>query len=130
MLIYDNIQVNAVNVDGHSPLSLALMGKSPPKLTEDTDFANKTIYQLLIRAGANVNIVYPEDSHRKKPLKKDNKEAKSAEEEKEYKCSILINYIRHNHLKMEDMVCTLSYLMTNGATFDVVDSKYLKLKLH
>ena len=37
MLIYDNIQVNKINEDGHSPLSLALKGKSPPTLSEPMD---------------------------------------------------------------------------------------------
>ena len=37
MLIYDNIKVNQVNEDGHSPLSVALKGKDTPKLSEPTN---------------------------------------------------------------------------------------------
>ena len=81
-------------------------------------------------AGADVNIVYPEDSHRKKPLKKDKEGKEMEKEEEEYKCSILINYIRHNHLRMEDMVITLSYLISHGAKFDVLDSKGLDVMIY
>ena len=89
---------------------------------------DKNIYQLLIMSGANVNIVYPEDSHKKKPLKNEKKDV--VDKEKDYKCSLLINYMRHNHLSLENMVCTMSYLMSHGATFDILDSESLSVLIY
>ena len=74
-------------------------------------------------AGSDVNIVYPEDSHRKKIHKKGQDGKAKEEDEEEYKCSLLINYIRHNHLSSEDMVLTMSYLISKGAKLDLLDSK-------
>ena len=80
-------------------------------------------------AGADVNIVYPEDSHKEKNANR-KESSKADDEEKEYKCSLLINYMRHNHLSLEKMVCTLSYLMGHGARFDVLDSEGLNVLIY
>ena len=63
MLIHDNIQVNQVNQEGHSPLSLALKGSNPPSLHDNHLYDTKPIFAMLIMAGADVNVVYPEKSH-------------------------------------------------------------------
>ena len=54
-----------------------------------------------------------------------------SDEEKNYKCTLLINYIRHNDwISNESMVLTLSYLVAHGATFDVTDSKGLSVMVY
>ena len=81
-------------------------------------------------AGADVNIVYPEDSHRLKPLKKNKEQDVEDDEEKNYKCTLIINYMRHNHLKIEEMLNTLNYLLRFGAKLDVLDSKGLSIMIY
>ena len=118
MLLYDNIEVNQVNDEGHSPLSLALKGSNPPSLHENFGFDTKPIFAMLVMGGADVNVVYPEKSHQKK-------KGKDEQQEEEYKCTILINYLRHNHHKLDVMLSSLGYLVSKGAWADVCDSKGL-----
>jgi hypothetical protein len=69
-------------------------------------------------------------SHRPEQTKKEKKQELS-DEEKNYKCTLLINYIRHNEFASpESMVLTLSYLVAHGASFDVTDSKGLSVMVY
>jgi hypothetical protein len=70
---------------------------------------------MLMMAGADVNIVYPEKSHQKKT-------DKDSETENEYRCTILINYMRNNHHKIDVMKTSFTYLIDKGAKLDVYDS--------
>ena len=70
---------------------------------------------MLMMAGADVNIVYPEKAHQKKT-------DKDSETENEYRCTILINYMRNNHHKIDVMKTSFTYLISKGAKLDVYDS--------
>lgn len=104
VLLYNSIQVNVINQDGHSPLSLALKGKNL-KTLEEPRTSRKDIYHYLIANGADVNIIYPEDSHSKQKRRKnqlnakqtDNQSAEDKVDEGQYMCTFLINYIRHSN---------------------------------
>ena len=47
-----------------------------------------------------------------------------------YKCSILINYARHNTLNESDMLATFKTLLNYGAKFDTTDSNGLTVLEH
>ena len=129
LLIYNSIDVNQVNLEGHSPISLALKGE-PKTLVRYENTLAKPIWFLLMEAGSNPNIVYPETSHNKKKSKKEEKEkrksgetadSKAENEEPEYTCSILINYVRHNK-NLENLLESVKTLVSFGANFNQVDS--------
>ena len=59
-----------------------------------------SFFQLLVEARADVNHMYPEESHK---------------DEKGYKCTSMINMVRHNLLEIETMRRNLHCLMDCGA---------------
>lgn len=61
VLLEHGINVNVLNKDGHSPLSLALRGTQVPCLLEEARL-DDPIWLKLLKHGADTNIVYPEDS--------------------------------------------------------------------
>ena len=70
-------------------------------------FESKSMFLLLAKNGADMNVRYPEVSF---------------PEEVNYKCSILINIIRHSAVDMEFMRPNLQCLFEFGAKLDVIDS--------
>ena len=115
ILVQEGVGINDVNNDGHSPLSLLMKGKDGASRTlrslqsgQALDlFNSKSMYLLLAKNGADMNVRYPEESF---------------PEEKNYKCSILINIIRHSAVDMEYMRPNLQCLFEFGARLDVTDS--------
>ena len=64
LLLAEGIQLNVINDEGHSPLSLSLKGDSTPALTEDNMLLEKPIWLRLLIQGADPNVVYPETTHK------------------------------------------------------------------
>lgn len=118
ILLDEGISVNAVNKDGHSPLSLLMKGSGgaimplTPPLLVNGDQAH--LFSLLAKHGADMNFIYPED----------------AWDEKDYKCSVMINIVRHNLIEMKEMRENLQILLSFGASLDTVDSKGHDLIMH
>jgi hypothetical protein len=67
----------------------------------------KTLFILLAKNGADMNFCYPEDSY---------------PEEKNYKCSIMINIVRKNKFEIEQLRANLICLFEYGANLKTVDS--------
>ena len=61
VLLEHGINVNVLNKDGHSPLSLAVRGTQVPFMQEVAQI-NDPIWLKLLKHGADPNIIYPEDS--------------------------------------------------------------------
>ena len=86
LLLENGIDCNLVNLEGHSPLSLALRGKDAPALTSSFNLA-KPIWKMLLTKQADTNIVYPENSHAsfhnglKMPSLSENKKRQSSSED-------------------------------------------------
>jgi ankyrin repeat protein len=59
LLEVGSYNLNEIDIYGHSPLSLCLKGKNSSSLYY-FDSTRDTIFTLLCKKGANVNIVYPE----------------------------------------------------------------------
>ena len=141
LLLGNGIEINLVNNEGHSPLSLALKGASTPTLSNVPAQLQLVdpIWLKLMKHGADCNVIYPEDSHKdsieglKIPALFSNKKnkrvsaasdaTKEAESVCNYRCSVLINYVQHDALKEEHMLTTFRSLMQYGAKFDPVDTK-------
>lgn len=70
-------------------------------------FEQKSMFLLLARNGADMNVRYPEISF---------------PDDKNYKCSILINIVRHASIDMEFMRPNLQCLFEFGAKLSVVDT--------
>ena len=91
ILLDEGIQVNAVNSEGHSPLSLLMKGSGGAlKQLLSVSLAltpSQNLFELLANKGADMNHRYPEE----------------AWDEKDYKCSVMINLVRHNLLEMKEM---------------------------
>lgn len=90
ILLDEGIQVNAVNNEGHSPLSLLMKGSGGAMLNLVIGTINQqfqSLFHLLANKGADMNFRYPEE----------------AWDEKDYKCSVMINIVRHNLLDMKEM---------------------------
>jgi hypothetical protein len=90
---------NEVDNYGHSPLSLFLQGASnTPHQFYHPAFKHENIFLLLVKAGADVNFVYPEKLF--KPALKDedldDEHLGSYDPKGEYLCTPLINLIRQN----------------------------------
>ena len=138
LLLGNGIEINLVNNEGHSPLSLALKGANTPTLSNLPAQLMDPIWLKLLKHGANCNIIYPEDSHKDSieglkipallPDKKNKRvsaasdASKDAESVCNYRCSVLINYVQHDALTEEQMLATFRSLMQYGAKFDPVDS--------
>ena len=154
LLLAGGISVNSVNEEGHSPLSLALRGEATPALVEAAQL-HDPVWLKLLKHGADPNIVYPEESHRDardglkipklapsgkqkgkhKRITSSAASEQSAQEEggegsQDYRCSIMINYVRHDALKSENMLATFRTLLKYGARFDGVDSRGLNVLEH
>lgn len=143
LLIYNGIDQNKVNDEGHSPLSLALKGQ-PIVLDRESVSLHKPIWYLLLEAGADPNHVYPETSHNKKKSKAEMKSDRqaaadrksgetgdrqlldqdSAAEQQEplYTCSIMINYLRHNKQEKDVLLQSIKTLVFFKANFAQTDS--------
>lgn len=50
--------------------------------------------------------------------------------EKDYKCSIMINIVRHNLFEIKEMRGNLQILMSFGATLDLIDSRGQDVIMH
>lgn len=115
ILIQEGVGINEVNNDGHTPLSLWMKGKDGASRTLRSLqsgqalelFEQKSMFLLLARNGADMNVRYPEESF---------------PDDKNYKCSIIINIIRHAAIDMEYMRPNLQCLFEFGAKLNVVDS--------
>lgn len=70
-------------------------------------FEQKSMFLLLARNGADMNVRYPEVAF---------------PDDKNYKCSILINIVRHAAIDMEFMRPNLQCLFEFGAKLSVIDS--------
>ena len=75
----------------------------------------KPIFTLLAKNGADMNICYPEDSY---------------PNEKNYKCSIIINIVRRNSLEMDQLRANLLCLFEYGANLKTVDSHGRDVLMH
>ena len=103
---------------------------------------------LLLKAGADPNIVYPESSHddkrnglkivnlklgntssKKKGKKRTSHQTESAPKQ-DYKCTIMINYAQHNKLKKDQLLETFRTLVKYGAKLDGADSNGLTVLDH
>ena len=125
LLLLERIDVNQVNDEGHSPLSLAMRGVPNSPLLEDkiTESSPNYLTLNLLRHGADINIVYPESSHddkrnglkiveikqdsSAKNLKKERKKSRDPNSSKKtskrnYKCTIMINYAQHNNIEKKE----------------------------
>jgi len=90
ILISEGIGINAVNSDGHSPLSLHMKGENGAALIlrpTDAHTFVQHLFTLLAKNGADMNFRYPEDSFG----------------DKNYKCSIMTNMVRRNSLEMDKL---------------------------
>jgi ankyrin repeat protein len=87
--------INEIDIDGHSPFSYCLRGKRGSLGLYNRAFPMQNIFYTLVKNGADVNIVYPEEIY--KPYHKDEEllqKFSGSYDKKVYKCSPLINIIR------------------------------------
>lgn len=93
----DGYNPNEVDNEGHTPLSLYLKGeKNCPHQFYHPVFKHENIFLLLAKAGADVNIVYPE-GHFKPSLREEELEDDalgSYDPTGQYYCTPLINLLR------------------------------------
>lgn len=119
ILISEGISINAVNNEGQTALSLVMRGENGaskilrPLNPIGNDF--KTLFTLLAKNGADMNICYPEDSY---------------PNEKNYKCSIIINIVRRNSLEMDQLRANILCLFEYGANLKTVDSHGRDVLMH
>lgn len=149
VLLGHGIDFNVVNQEGQSALSLAMMGKSTPELSETNNLI-EGIWLKLLKYGADPNIVYPEDSlrdmrdglmipaigtqaNKNKKHKRDSAASNITQASNagtpRYSCSIMMNYILQDNLNEQKMLESFRTLMKYGARLDPVDSDGL-LVLH
>jgi len=83
---------NEVDVYGHTPLSLLLEGKNAKVAFYDRQKQIKNIFMFLVKAGADVNFIYPDKLY-KPDLDPDNVE-EDYDPKGTYKTTLLINVIR------------------------------------
>jgi len=87
------VGINEINNDGHSPISILMQGEGGASETlrslesgdELEEFESNSMFLLLAKNKADMNVRYPEDSFH----------------EKNYKCSIVVNIVRHLAIDME-----------------------------
>ena len=120
----DGYNPNEIDNEGHTPLSLYMKGPG----NTSSQFYNpalkiENIFYLLVNAGADVNVVYPE-SHYKPALKEedlDEANFDTYDPKGDYFCTPLINLIRLNP-QNETMRNNLIGLIEFGAKLNVTDS--------
>lgn len=95
----DGYNPNEVDNEGHTPLSLFMEGE---KYTSNQfyhpAYKHENIFYLLCKAGADVNVIYPEP-HYKPALKEDDileEYMDSYDPKGKYHCTPLINLLRLN----------------------------------
>lgn len=120
----DGYNPNEVDNEGHTPMSLFLKGdKHCPHDFYHPVFKHENIFLLLAKAGADVNIVYPE-GHYKPALKEEELEEDalgSYDPTGQYYCTPLINLLRQNP-QNETMRNNLIGLIEFGAKLNITDS--------
>lgn len=120
ILISEGISVNSVNHEGQTPLSLIMRGENGAsivlrQLNPVAGVDHKTLFTLLANSGADMNICFPEDSF---------------PDEKNYKCSIIINIVRRNSIPMDQLRANLLCLFEYGANLKTVDSRGRDVLMH
>lgn len=115
---------NDVDNTGHTSLSLFMKGDTNTQHQfYNPTFKHENIFYLLCKAGADVNIVYPENLY-KPALKEEDLDEDQLEEydpKGQYYCTPLINLLRLNP-QGETMRNNLIGLLEFGARLDIVDS--------
>ena len=116
ILIDEGIDINAVNKKGFAPVNIYFKGMKGAymDLRPLQTVLTPSFFDLFTKNGANLNLPYPEDHW----------------EEPDYKCTILVNMVRHCGLKIEVMRRNLHALMEAGARLDTVDSSGIDLLMH
>jgi len=168
-LIQEKIEVNAVNLNGHTPLTLYFVSVKNEKGLSNLSINAKTvnlpifgesILSMLAKAGADFNHVYNDYKEKSKPLavKEESKDEIDTDDETQYLSTILLNQIKHSDefIKRQaadfdmpannfglrgmpfganpvmapaevqsdsELMPTLEFLIKNGSTFSVKDSK-------
>lgn len=122
----------SIDMHGHSPLTVYLKGKSAASvmLHVPTTGVFDPIFEALMTAGADVNLLYPEPDFEpayKGEIKSLMKEHSAKYDESVYKTTILINMVRQlaDSGEEEDearLVANLRGLLQRGAKFNVHDS--------
>lgn len=115
---------NEVDNEGHTPLTLYLQGdKNSAHQFYHPVFKHENIFFLLVKSGANVNVVYPEN-HYKPGLRDEELEEEhlaSYDPKGQYFCTPIINLMRLNS-QNEIMRNNLIGLVEFGARLDITDS--------
>jgi len=115
---------NEVDNSGHTPISLYFKGKkNTPHEFYHPVFKRENVFYLLCQAGADVNIVYPEETYKPdlKDEELDEDQLGAYDPKGQYYCSPLINLLRQNP-QGEVMRNNLIGLLEFGAKLDITDS--------
>lgn len=102
--------MNSINNEGHSPLTILMKGEQGAKMIlRPVNSLNFTmsLFDLLAKNGADMNHLYPEES---------------LNAEKDYKCTVMINMIRHCAHKFDILKANLHCLMEFKARLDLSDT--------
>jgi len=102
----EGVSINHVNTEGHTPLSL-LAKRAFSVASTFRSIEQNQIFQLLAKNGADVNFLYPVDSF---------------PNENDYKCSILINFVRQISDNYEYLLRELQCFFNFGAKLNIFDS--------
>lgn len=112
---------NEVDNEGHTPLSLCLRGKNSEILYYNPYQEFDNIFMALVKKGADVNFVYPEDFYKPGFKEDEIMDLDNYDIKGKYKCSPMINLIRQGTVN-EVMRNNLIGLIEYGAKLSVVDS--------
>lgn len=114
-------KVNEVDNDGHTPLSYFLKGKSAEAQFYNHTFEIDNIFLSLVKNGADVNFVYPEDEFKPALRDEEVEDLESYDPNGKYHSTFLINTIRRqpsNEILRNNIIALIEY----GAKLDIVDS--------
>ena len=132
MLLNKENQYNPNEIDtyGHSPLSLCLKGPIASGLYYNLGALSDNMFLALVKAGADVNIVYPEETYRPAFTEEEVDDMNYKTGKTDYRCTILIHTIRQNAKFKDIMRKNILGLFQHGVTLNIVDSDGRDAMMH
>ena len=118
---HNDYQINEVDKDGYTPLSYFLKGKSSEQLFYNHVFHIDNIFLNLVKAGADVNFVFPEPDYKPDLKDEEVEDLESYDPKGKYFTTALINTIRREP-NNETLRNNIIGLIEFGAKLNVVDS--------